>query len=211
MESLDQQMLNAAIESDLDTVKKLVAQGADINYTDKWGNTAISAAWNRNIKALNLFCDLGATLDLGEANLLCNAAFNAQVESVKWLLQKGEDSNYTLTTGENALHYTISQTNKMHERTEIVKILVNSGTEVNKKTIPGKPTLCFMRDAFLKGETPLHRAAAYGDEALIKVLLEAGADPSIKDANGDTAISWGSWHLRSSTILGLLVYGDVTI
>ena len=212
MESLDQQMLNAAIQSDLDTVKKLVAQGADINYTDKWGNTAIfSAAWNGDIKALDLFYDLGATLDLGEANLLCNAAFNAQVESVKWLIQKGEDANYTLTTGENALHYTISQTNKMHERTEIVKILVNSGTEVNKKTIPGKPTLCFMRDAFLKGETPLHRAAAYGDEALIKVLLEAGADPSIKDANGDTAISWGSWHLRSSTILGLLVYGDVRI
>ena len=212
MESLDQQMLNAAIQSDLDTVKKLVAQGADINYTDKWGNTAIfSAAWNGDIKALDLFYDLGATLDLGEANLLCNAAFNAQVESVKWLIQKGEDANYTLTTGENALHYTISQTNKMHDRTEIVKILVNSGTEVNKKTIPGKPTLCFMRDAFLKGETPLHRAAAYGDEALIKVLLEAGADPSIKDANGDTAISWGSWHLRSSNILGLLVYGDVTI
>src|SRR5687768_15004995 len=172
MESLDQQMLNAAMQSDLDSVKKLVTQGADINYTDKWGNTAIfSAAWNGDIKALDLLYYLGATLDLGEANLLCNAAFNAQVESVKWLLQKGEDSNYTLTTGENALHYTISQTNKMHERTEIVKMLVNSGTEVNKKTIPGKPTLCFMRDAFLKGETSLHRAAAYGDEAMINILL----------------------------------------
>lgn len=212
MESLDQQMLNAATQSNLDTVKELVAQGANINYADRWGNSAIfSAAWNGDIKALDLFYDLGSTLDLGEANLLCNAAFNAQVESVKWLLQKGADPNYTLTTGENALHYTISQTNNMNERTEIVRILVQSGTDINKKTTPGKSTLCFMRDAFLKGETPLHRAAAYSDENMIKLLLEAGADPSIKDANGDTPISWGSWHLRPSNVLRLLVYGNITI
>lgn len=171
-----------------------------------------SAAWNGDIKALDLFYNLGATIDLGDTNLLCNAAFNAQVESVKWLMQKGEDSNYTLKeTGENALHYTISPTNNMYERTEIVKILVNSGTDVNKKTIPGRVTLCFMRDAFLKGETPLHRAAPYGDETMVKVLLEAGADPSMKDANGDTPISWGSWHLRPSNVLGLLIYGNVTL
>ena len=66
-----------------------------------------------------------------------------------------------------------------------------------------------MRDAFLKGETPLHRAAAYGDETIIKILLEAGADPSTKDANGDTPISWGSWYLRPSNVLGLLLYGGV--
>jgi ankyrin repeat protein len=213
MESLDEQLLNAAMQSDLAAVKKLVSQGANINYKDKWGNTAIfSAAWSGDIRALDLFCSLGATTDLGDANLLCNAAFNAQVESVKWLIQKGEDSNYTLKeTGENALHYTISQTNSMHERTELVTILVNSGTDVNKKTIPGRVTLCFMRDAFLKGETPLHRAAAYGDENMIKILLEAGADPSTKDANGDTPISWASWHLRPSSVLSLLTYGNVTI
>ena len=131
---------------------------------------------------------------------------------MKWLIQKGEDSNYTLKgTGENALHYTISQTNKMYDRTEIVKSLVNSGTDVHKKTIHGSVTLCFMRDAFLKGETPLHRAAAFGDENMIKVLLEAGADPSVRDANGDTPISWGSWHLRPSGVLRLLTYGNVTI
>ena len=211
MESLDQQMLNAAMQSDLDTVKQLASQGANINYKDKWGNSAIfSAAWNGDIKALELFYNLGATLELGDANLLCNAAYNAQTESVKWLIQKGADPNYTLEgTGENALHYTICKTDNMHERTEIVKILLNVGTDVHKKTIPGRETLCFMRDAFLKGETPLHRAAAYGDEAIVKILLEAGADPSVKDANGDTPISWGSWHLRPSNVLGLLLYGDV--
>ena len=210
MDDLNQQMLNAALKYDLDTVEKLVSQGADINYNDRWGNCAIfSAAWDGNIKALDLFYGLGATIDLGDKNLLCNAAFNAQVESVKWFIQKGQDPNYTLETGENALHYTISQTSNIDERTEIVSILVKAGTDVHKKTIPGKETLCFMRDAFLKGETPLHRAAAYGKETMIKILLEAGADPSTKDANGDTPISWGSWYLRSSSVLRLLLYGNV--
>ena len=210
MNNLNQQMLEAALQNDLETVEKLVSQGADINYNDRWGNCAIfSAAWEGNIQALDLFYALGASIDLGEKNLLCNAAFNAQLDSVKWFIEKGQDPNFTFETGENALHYTISQTNKMDERAEIVMALVNAGTDVHKKTIPGKETLCFMRDAFLKGETPLHRAAAYANESIIKTLLEAGADPSTKDANGDTPISWGSWHLRPSNVLSLLVYGNV--
>ena len=210
MDDLNQQMLNAALQNDLDTVEKLVSQGADINYNDKWGNCAIfSAAWEGNIQALDLFYRLGAVIDLGDKNLLCNAAFNAQTPSVKWLIENGQDPNYTLETGENALHYTICQTNNMDERTEIARILVEAGTDVHKKTIPGKETLCFMRDAFLKGETPLHRAAAYGNENIIRILLDAGADPSTKDVNGDTPISWGSWFLRESSVLGLLLYGNV--
>ena len=210
MNDLNQRMLAAAQQNDLVAVKKFVSQGADINYSDEWGNCAIfSAAWEGNVEALDLFHDLGASIDLGEKSLLCNAAFNAQVASVKWFLDKGQDANFTFESGENALHYTISQTNNMDARTEIVRLLVNGGTDVNKKTIPGKVTLCFMRDAFLKGETPLHRAAAFGNEDIIEILLKAGADPSAKDANGDTPISWGSWHLRPSSILGLLLYGNV--
>ena len=129
---------------------------------------------------------------------------------MRWLLDKGEDANFSFTdTGENALHYTISKTSEMADRAEIVKVLIAAGTDVNKKTLVGKPTLCFMRDVYLKGEAPLHRAAAYGNITIIKVLLNAGAVPSMKDANGDTPISWGSWHLRDSDILRLLVYEGV--
>jgi cytohesin len=211
MESLDQKMLAAAQKGDLATVEKMVAQGANINHTDAWGNFAMfSAAWEGNLKALDLFHNLGAKIKFEDANLLCNAAYNGKVDSVKWLLEKGEDPNFTFRdTGENALHYTLSKTSEMDERTEIVKVLIAAGTDVNKKTLARKPTLCFMRDAYLKGETPLHRGAAYGNVAIIKMLLNADADPSVKDANGDTPISWGSWHLRDSDLLRLLVYEGV--
>jgi uncharacterized protein len=211
MESLNEQMLHAALSGDLATVEKLVSQGANINYNDAWGNSAVfSAAWEGNTKALDLFYNLGAKVSFDDGNLLCNAAYNGKVDSVEWLLNNGENANFSFTnTGENALHYAISKTSEIGDRAEIVKVLIAAGTDVNKKTLVGKPTLCFMRDAYLKGETPLHRAAAYGNVAIIKMLLDAGAEPSIKDANGDTPISWGSWHLRDSTVLRLLIYKGV--
>ncbi|MBB4805405.1 cytohesin [Chryseobacterium defluvii] len=212
MENLNQQLLDAAVEGNLEAVKKFVSQGADINYTEAGGNCAVfSAAWEGNIPALELYHSLGALIDWEKSNNpLCNAAFNGQAASVRWLLEKGANPNFSFAdTGENALHYTICKTSEPEQRTEIVKLLVNAGTDVNKKTIDGEETLCFMRDAFLKGETPLHRAAAYGNAELIKILLDAGADPSVKDAYGDTPISWGSWHLRDAEILKLLLYGNV--
>lgn len=212
MENLDSKMLEAALNGNLTTVEELVLKGANINYINAWGNfAAFSAAWDGNTKALDLFYNLGAKISFENANLLCNAAYNGKVDSVKWLLNKGEDANFSFTdTGENALHYTISKTSEMGERTEIVKILIAAGTDVTKKTTAGKPTLCFMRDAYLKGESPLHRAAAFGNAPIVKMLLEAGADPSMKDANGDTPISWGSWYLRDADILRLLVYEGIS-
>lgn len=211
MANLDQLMLNAVVEDDLATVALLVSQGANINYIDPWGNCAMfTAAWEGNIKALDLYHSLGAVLELEDNNPLCNAAFNGKFESVKWLVEKGANANFSFkATGENALHYTICKTSEIEERTAIVKLLIDVGIDVNKKTIKGAVTLCFMRDAFLKAETPLHRAAAYGNERIIKLLLDAGANPAEKDANGDSPISWGSWYLRDSDVLRLLLYGDV--
>lgn len=211
MADLNQQLIDAVVERNLTAVEALVSQGADINYNDPWGNCAVfTAAWEGDVKALELYHNLGAVLELEDNNPLCNAAFNGKLESVRWLLGKGANANFNFKkTGENALHYTICKSSEIDERTEIVKLLIEAGTDVNKKTIKGVETLCFMRDAFLKAETPLHRAAAYGNEQIIKLLIGAGADPSDKDSNGDTPISWGSWHLRNSDVLRLLVYGDV--
>ena len=72
-------MLSAALEGDLATVEALVTQGANINYTDRWGNFALfSAAWEGNLAALDLFYKLGAAITFENANLLCNAAFNGK-------------------------------------------------------------------------------------------------------------------------------------
>jgi ankyrin repeat protein len=49
-----------------------------------------------------------------------------------------------------------------------------------------------MHDCRAKGETPLHRAAAFGDEEAIQMLLKAGAKLEARDMHGDTPLSWAS-------------------
>lgn len=62
-----------------------------------------------------------------------------------------------------------------------------------------------------KGETALHRAAAYADEKTIAYLIKYGADKSAKDVNGASPLSWASEHLRPGAILSLLSYGEYSI
>ena len=58
-----------------------------------------------------------------------------------------------------------------------------------------------MRDCRTKGETPLHRAAAFGNEEDIRILLKARAKLDALDANGDSPISWASWYLRPGAVV----------
>jgi hypothetical protein len=81
----------------------------------------------------------------------------------------------------------------------------------NAATKPGMETGGFMRDCRTKGETPLHRAAAFGEVETIRLLKDAGAIVNAKDAFGDTPLSWASWYLRPAPILRELLYGDFRI
>lgn len=62
----------------------------------------------------------------------------------------------------------------------VVKLRVDKGADVNAKSIPDKETGAFMQNVRTKGETPLHRAAAYADEKTITYLIEHGADKRIE-------------------------------
>jgi len=43
------------------------------------------------------------------------------------------------------------------------------------------------------GDTPLHRAAAWGDNVdVVKLLLEHGADPNVKDVEGNAPSASGA-------------------
>lgn len=57
----------------------------------------------------------------------------------------------------------------------------------------------------------LHRAAAYADERIVSLLLEHGADREAWDVNGDSPLSWASYHLRPAAILKMLTFGDYRI
>lgn len=152
---------------------------------------------------------LNAGGDLSSIDLnreLGHASFFGHWKVVDFLIAHGADVNNRLPdTGETPLHSALCKAGRPYFL-YVIKLLVESGADVNAKTIPGGETGGFMRDVRTKGETPLHRAAAYGDEAMIEYLLEHGADKQARDAHGNSPISWASEHLRPGSILKLLAF-----
>jgi ankyrin repeat protein len=146
--------------------------------------------------------DLGANLDLN------GAAFHGHWRLCQFLLEHGASANHALAdTGETALHATFCCRDS-DAHTEVARVLLAHGARVDATTRVGAATGCFMRDARTRGETALHRAAAFGTQAAVQLLLSAGAAREARDAHGDTPLSWASWHARPVAILRLLCYGE---
>jgi ankyrin repeat protein len=126
---------------------------------------------------------------------------------VEFLLESGADANGAESgTGETGLHSALCTPSRTaHDL--VLQVLLAHGADPNRATSPGVETGCFMRDCRTKGETPLHRAAAFGSEETIDLLLAAGAVVDAKDVNGDTPLGWGSWYGRPDPILRRLCYG----
>jgi hypothetical protein len=152
--------------------------------------------------------------DLGTLNLdeeLGNAAFFGHWKVCDFLLLHGANAKATVSeTGETPLHGALAKAGRpYYER--VVRLLLEHGADPNARTVPGKETGAFMRDVHTKGETPLHRAAAYADEATIELLLAHGADREARDAHGDSPLTWASEHLRPGSVLALLAFPPHTI
>lgn len=165
-----------------------------------------------DVTGLRNVVEQGGTLESININdELGNAAFFGHWKVCDYLINRGADVNYHVDkTNETPLHNALTKAGRPYYF-YVVQLLVEKGANVNAKTIPGIETGAFMRDVRTKGETPLHRAAAYADEQTIRYLLEHGADKQAKDANGDSPLSWASEHLRPGKILALLAYGEHSI
>ena len=165
-----------------------------------------------DVSAIRFLLANGEHLDSIASTIgLEGAAFFGHWRLCEFLLERGADVNGpNAATGETPLHAALCKPNRPVFDL-VVRVLVAAGADPNRRTTPGVETGGFMRDCRTRGETPLHRAAAFGSERTIRLLLDAGAAKDRKDANGDSPLSWASWHTRPDTILRLLTYGDFHI
>ena len=169
-------------------------------------------AYYGDVTAVRYLLERGGKLESLGGNLgLGAAAFHGHWRLCLFLLERGAQVNFAEEkTGETALHAALCTTDRAaHDR--VIEVLLRHGADPNLATLSGIETGAFMRDCRTKGETALHRAAAFGEEATVRMLLEGGANREARDAYGDTPLCWASWYLRPAPILRLLLYGEFRI
>ena len=203
------ELVRASQRGDLAAVRQLVESGADVNSV---GDHGMGPLLNFTPAVMEYLLSKGAdpnrqTNESGHAVLLGIAYLNNAL-CVRLLLQAGADVHAVVPeTGETALHSALAGAGEnvsAADRHDVVRLLIQHGADPNRRTIPGQPSLAFWRDVRTRGETPLHRAAAYAPEETVEFLLDAGADKTIRDANGDSPQSWASWHWRPKRLIDLL-------
>jgi len=116
------------------------------------------------------------------------AAFFGHREIAEALLDAGADVRAVARNSEANLAINAAAAGQRAERRpEIVRLLIARGTPVDGRGSPA-------------GHTPLHEAAFNGDLALARLLLDSGADRSIRTAEGDTPLDIATKHKRTEVV-----------
>jgi ankyrin repeat protein len=187
-------------EHDLNCLKERINSGVDVNLIDQNGNSLLrSAIQGRDIDIINYLIELGANVNYidpsGQSVMracLYTNLDNNSIEIIKILLDAGLDLNLAK---DNDLVFMSSwdetaSVAKKKIQDKIVKMLIDGGADVNfiaqYKGTPRKPTA-------------LYNATWSNYIYLVKLLLDAGADPNIK-SNEDTPLDEVCRKSKSSTI-----------
>ena len=212
-ELMSSHLLKQIFDGRTDLVFDSIAAGMAATHQDDNGVSLIQwCSYYGDVSAIRFLLLNGESLQSLGTNLDLNgAAFHGHWRLCKFLIENNADVNQALPdTGETPLHAALCTSNRMaHDL--VIRVLLSHGANPNCVTKPSAETGGFMRDCRTKGETPLHRAAAFGTEETIQLLLNAGAIIDAKDRNGETPLSWGSWYLRPDSILQKLCYGQYRI
>jgi ankyrin repeat protein len=207
---MSENVLGQIADGRTDLVFDYVAAGHAATSADTDGVSLLQwCSYHGDVSAMKFLLSQGESLrSLGRYYGLATAAFHGHARLCQYLMEEGADVNEAAAdTGESPLHAALCTTNRQtHDG--VVRVLLANGANPNCATKHSVATDHFMRDCRTKGETPLHRAAAFGTEATIQMLLDAGARIDAKDMNGDSALSWASWYLRPRPILRKLCYGE---
>lgn len=195
-----------------DLVTELAASGA-LSRGHRWplieGRPLTHwAAYFGDVSCLRMLLRCGVDLlELGADRGLMGAAFHGHWRLCEYLIEQGADvAHCEPQSGETALHAALTHEDRVrYDR--VVTVLLRAGANPNAVTVPGAPTDSLMRDGRTRGETPLHRAAAFGTAATIEMLLHAGARVEQRVDHGDTPLAWASWYRRPVEVLRPLLYG----
>ncbi|MBR4532031.1 ankyrin repeat domain-containing protein [bacterium] len=175
--TLPMDFINAVEKGDAKAVKTLISEGADVKTKDKNGKAAIVIAVEKGYtEVVKLILENGADpnghyFKNPKANLFVMAMHNSHFDAALALLQSGAkaDFNHKFQGGKTALMLAIES-----GKQELATYLMLK---------PFNPDAC---DDF--GNSALMYAVKQNLFSVVKKLLELGADPTLRQVDGKTAL-----------------------
>jgi len=162
----------AAREGDLESAKALLDAGADVNQTTEYGWTPLlTATNNRHYKLARYLIERGANPNIANKG--------------------GWTPLYLATDNRNIEGGDYPVPNPDLDHLEFITFLLDHDADPNARAKDNTltRTIFTMQWFYEAGATPFIRAAQSSDTALMRLLLEYGADPFMVTDNGDTALT----------------------
>ncbi len=176
--TVDSPLAAAARSGDVAAILRAVVDGKNLELLDNDGATLLGvAARAKQVEVVRVLLEAGAKIEArdqkGRSPLLAAVQTRrSSVEVVRALIAKGADVNTrgTAMIGGTPLSWAAGP----FSNPEIVAALVAASADVNQVDTTGM--------------TPLMWAARYGAPATVKVLLDAGADVTATNKQGQTSL-----------------------
>ncbi len=233
----------ASMYGSVEALQLLLENGANPNAANQAGATPlILAAWS--LERARLLVEHGAAVNAAANNgitpLLVAAIVPGNVDTVRYLLEKGADCHARDTDGENALvraagfgdaetlallvgrgtdpkqvgssGFTALMDAAIFEDSQRIRILLAAGSNPNALNISGG--MVKNGPLALRHLSALMLAAPFSDEQTISILLKAGAHVNEKDIRGMTPLmlSIATDHARPDTVRQLIAaHADVQV
>jgi ankyrin repeat protein len=194
----DARLHDAARVGDVDAIRVMLGQGQPIDAVDADGRTPVMVATvARQTEAVRVLVDAGADVDVRDNrldNVFLYAGANGLLDILRIANEAGADPALTNRFGGIAL---IPASERGH--VEVVRyLLAESDVDVDHVNRLGWTAL--LEAIILSDGGPAH-------QEIVRLLLEAGADPDLADGDGVTPLA----HARSrgfDEITALLVAAD---
>ena len=195
-------LFEACENEQVEIVKELLKQGADPNFQNEHGQTALHVC--NEIETIQILLSYGANPNITDCNgdtPLHHASITVRVDKMRQLLNQGADPNALNNTKSTALHIVMCNytKNDKHLVLDAIKLLIEFHAEID---IQNK-----------SGETPLYlglKAKPANEQKLeiIHELLKLGANPNVKTYYGTTSLREIVLTLQNIDLLSLMIlYG----
>ena len=165
--SKNDQLLSKVLERDVNTVRQLLSEGADVNYINDQGEFALRlASKNGDIAMVEVLLKNGAQIDLQDSNhfgssALYEASSNGHIDVVELLLKHGANIDIQRKGGATPLFIACEE-----GHFKVTELLIEKGANVNLQMDDGQTTLLIALDR--------------GHEEVAKLLIKNGVQVDVK-------------------------------